>query len=211
MVASCCGGSPSRNTSMRRGFEMNYGSMASDYDSMDDAVSAVVSQGGKFIESDRDSSGPLFYVYGSSALGYYKQALFTSHGRWHLGSVAQVNSIPSGAQSISTFMNNVRMARKDPRYSLEGCEDCIGIHTHTPIDAAAIAKAIRGSSENPRPFYRRRHYFDDIYEALVDRFNFTKRQATRALDMYRRDIHDYYNYGRPAGFTAGVIARYFPG
>ncbi len=212
MVASCCGSPSSRNTSMRRAFEMNYGPMASDYTDVEDALRAAASQGATHVASGGGGQPHVpFYIYGRLPQGLYKQALFRAHGRWHLGRVEPVSSIPASAETFASLAQKVRQ-RAQQRFSSENCEDCIGIHTHTPVDAQAIAKAIRGSSEeNPRPFYGRRHYFSDIKEALVDQFNFTKRQAQRALDMYRRDIHEYFNYGRPAGFTAGIIARYFPG
>jgi len=229
---------------MHRGFEMNYGLMARDYDSMDDAISAVVAQGGKYIESERSSSGPLFYVYGSNALGRYKQALFQAHGRWHLGSVVQVNAVPTNAQSISTFMGKVRMARKDPRYQVGEdfpTLDAAVAHARTlpdgdkmvvyykrgkfhlaagpfrPIHPHAVGAMTENPIENYRrrrsggSYYGRRHYFDDVFNALVFSHSFTQREANRALDIYRRDIHDYYNHTVPAAKTAGVIARYFPG
>jgi hypothetical protein len=67
-------------------------------------------------------------------------------------------------------------------------------------------------AENPRgAFYRRRHYFTDIYNALIDFHRFAQSNATRALKMYRDDIHSYYDKRVPAAVTASVIARYFPG
>jgi len=81
-----------------------------------------------------------------------------------------------------------------------------------------LVRAALGTSKNPRrstgrSYYARRHYFDDIFNALVYDFNFTDAKANRALDTYRKDIHAYYNHVPmvPAAKTASVIARYFPG
>ncbi len=72
---------------------------------------------------------------------------------------------------------------------------------------------ISNAKENPRGqvFYRRKFYFTDIYNMLVDAFGFTRERAKRALDVYSRDIHDYYNHSIPASKTALVISRYYKG
>lgn len=279
MVASCCGGSPSRNTRhAREDVFVGHLTTPKEWAQFDRRYTFVNSpEWSRWREEQRAGRITNFFLIIEDNPSHivvsierfdvnYDGEKYNAWYEWRDNRWVLVEELDKGSPN-----------------PMVGCEDCIGIHTHKPIDVQAIASAIRGSSENPRrymkrlryhgaelvvipwgdgakveiyvvdgrgrrrldqttvddtnekravtqakravdamsasssraenprPYYRRRHYFDDIKQALVDHFNFTTRQAGRAIDMYRRDIQDYYNFGRPAGFTAGVIARYFPG